>query len=1581
MDDVQFHPSEWSPGDTTFENPNYHELMDVVEREYGGEGGEDFRTPRERAEDEALEEQLNPSDQTPVEERFTPQEGEEPVPITGEEESVTGLDPDPYNLDQGEDNIFQPPLVEEQPVEGEKQFSENEKRFLKPEYGIDDEQIALWKNYDGEHNLEQTLAQVNTIRNSEKLTAIYDRDGDGEYTIADRYDLTRLNLTPDKLAALNEKWLRGLENKDLFWRMRGASLQNQSEGPLGVLPGGVPRMLVPFWVQDTNMSRYIHRRRMHALTEDGGKGLALGNEGVRQNIIGPALEFSKNTLATGEKLFSVARGKGFIDAATPITDFIMNDKDPMSANSMYMDPVQKTWGDSVISEVTYFGLGAGLTYLTLGKAAPVMLTRYAGLLGGGKATAVMNATAGGMKYLWGGGMLSKSSTLAKPGLWGMVSSNLIRTRKAAQTFAAGYLETVPPALFRNRLESGFDAIDEETGFGTRLAKIYPETWIFGRQLHAGLETPLGKQLAYTHGVATIDGGFGLGLSSIFGGARFALRKFNAWAPQNAAQLKTSTSTFDSTHFTQPVKDGKYYHDLEIQKAKDIQEAAEYQMSLFEDGPGNPYYDPANTPAQDFSTYGPHKNGQELPGQGHVADRTDIRQAVNDLDEIDGQVTVEGGSTGQLLSPVQLRMFERFGVDDAYRRGLVEALINDPVYKAQINALPSQRRTVGELHGGSLKRLQELESRDAASLSPEEYWGKFFLDQRLTTKIDGNELATWTIENLQIADALNRTLLMRVRDLAAGTTEMLGKTDIFAAHGPMKNIADNLVLGLSEAKRTRYTWGLMREMLNESGGKLTGDDIIHIQGQVARRADQIHGETQEAVRLMMRMLKNNDSQELAEGMLEAFQMSNKIHNWKDFDAFMRSKIKGGEFDGKVHTGAMIRELHTVMVNSILSGPKTPLRAILGTTTNAYYNSLNEAAGALLRSPFSDDIVQRRVALAKAKGMIELIPEAWNIFRANLKTKMSGDFANIRTRYSEAPTRGDIDWELQRVWTERNGTDGDKAALAITHQARTLNNNKLLGWSPRVMAATDDTFKWLLARARSKEMGLRKVLDELGDTSAEITPEMMKRAEDIHYKSMLDIDGNIDLRKDAWLKKQFEEITLTSELKGFAGKLDKLFNEFPLMKPFYLFARTGINGLNLTLKNTPGVGLLHKETLDILRHTGNDFSELSRHGITNANDLANARSLITGRQAVGSAVVSMIGMKYMSGQLTGNGPADRQLKQQWINSGWKPNHLYFGNIGFDYSSIEPFNVIFSSIADIGDNLELMGSDWAEKRLQAVAFVLGRGLTSKTYMSGLDNMMQLIQMKPWAWNKTAANVLNNSIPLAGLRNEFGKWVNPHMKELNSDFWSSIRNRNQGTEFLAGKPLMEKSDLLNGKPINNWNFIGRTFNAVSPIQIDYRSKSPGRKLLLDSNYDLKSTTYAYKGYSFAENAIVRGHFQSAIGNSPITFRGRKFKNLEKALDYVSTLKDVKNSMDEMNSNKNNPSEWDIDPNTYPHNTIIDRLFQQARSKAWAIINQPEHPGYLELQKVLNAKDGKTQRTRSNRSEILELSFPKKEIDLFPRN
>ena len=61
------------------------------------------------------------------------------------------------------------------------------------------------------------------------------------------------------------------------------------------------------------------------------------------------------------------------------------------------------------------------------------------------------------------------------------------------------------------------------------------------------------------------------------------------------------------------------------------------------------------------------------------------------------------------------------------------------------------------------------------------------------------------------------------------------------------------------------------------------------------------------------------------------MAKSIQNVEDFDAFMRAKMRGGELNGSKDTGLLIKELEGVMINSVLSGPKTPVRAIMGTSS--------------------------------------------------------------------------------------------------------------------------------------------------------------------------------------------------------------------------------------------------------------------------------------------------------------------------------------------------------------------------------------------------------------------------------------------------------------------------------------------------------------------------------------------------------------------------------------------------------------------------------------------------------------------------
>ena len=69
--------------------------------------------------------------------------------------------------------------------------------------------------------------------------------------------------------------------------------------------------------------------------------------------------------------------------------------------------------------------------------------------------------------------------------------------------------------------------------------------------------------------------------------------------------------------------------------------------------------------------------------------------------------------------------------------------------------------------------------------------------------------------------------MQLTNLSGAASDMVGKTDIFATDGAMKNVADNLVAGLHQIKRSQSIWSEANKMLKAEGrtsSKLTPDDI-------------------------------------------------------------------------------------------------------------------------------------------------------------------------------------------------------------------------------------------------------------------------------------------------------------------------------------------------------------------------------------------------------------------------------------------------------------------------------------------------------------------------------------------------------------------------------------------------------------------------------------------------------------------------------------------------------------------------------------------------------------------------------------
>ncbi len=922
-----------------------------------------------------------------------------------------------------------------------------------------------------------------------------------------------------------------------------------------------------------------------------------------------------------------------------------------------------------------------------------------------------------------------------------------------------------------------------------------------------------------------------------------------------------------------------------------------------------------------------------PEQGAHVSEVEPEVARQQLSRTRNEWGSEEGSTGSVTTPVERERIALEGETDVKQvERIMKGLMSSEKFAKELQAAKGSRQALAAKFKEAIEGHQRItQGRNAVEMSPNEYLKELFEQNDVVDGID-----VWTSKNVVVADLVVGSLLKQLRDTGIAGREIADLVSLDEIDGPAKQIVDTMLTALYHTKKARFVKSDSFRALG--AGKQRAKNI-----EDAVRADV--ADAKESIMSVLKIAKDDANDDLLNSLFEAFSMMKDVNTLDDFDNFARKIIKGGQIDPKSadRTGALIRELEGVLTHSILSGPKTPFRAMAGTATATFLRPIATTLGATMRYPFKQDSATIRAGLASMNAMIEAIPESFTLFRERLNSYWKGDIATIKTRFSEF-SRGDENWELIRRWAEDSGraSFGDRAAFNMANMARGLNNSNLLTYSTKLMAATDDAFAFIVGRAKMREKAMRKVLDLQsadGIKLPEITPEVMRAYQDDFYAQVFDANGQIIDEATKFARK---EVTLTQDITGFAKGLNDVFSANPWAKPFFLFARTGVNGLSLTAKYTPGFNFLVKEFNDIAFATPSNLKNVERYGITNAVELANAKALQTGRLAIGSAVTFMAAMAWMRGDLTGNGPVDRQKRQLWLDSKYEPRSIKLGAVRVGYDTFEPFNLIMSTIADIGDASLLMGEEWTERELQKISLVVAQSITGKSYLAGIQSFVDLFAGRPGQYERIIASLANNTLPLSGLRNELGKLFTPYMREIGSGIDQSLRNRNLATEAFTDRPLPIKYDMLNGKPIKEWDFLTRAFNMFSPITLTL-DQSPGRQFLFDSGYDLRlSTYYAPDSTNLTDSPTIRSLFQKAIGD----------QNLERKLDKLAQDPKAIESLKLMRKDIRDGKRAQYDARNYWHNGKIDDLFQEARRKAWAsIMDMPEVAELIAEQKEAKRK------------------------------
>ena len=778
--------------------------------------------------------------------------------------------------------------------------------------------------------------------------------------------------------------------------------------------------------------------------------------------------------------------------------------------------------------------------------------------------------------------------------------------------------------------------------------------------------------------------------------------------------------------------------------------------------------------------------------------------------------------------------------------------------------------------------------------------------------------------LVATDTVLGQLLYESRDLAKAGLSVQDQIDVAADGG----LLDGILARYAAIARMRKETSMLSSFnlrRHNAGGNLK--DTIEEATIRGRASDAAAAE----IRTFKQLVKNEVDDDLLESFMHFTATTNgDKQSWKDLNEFFHRKLHGYKSANKYQRNAILNELQTMGINSMLSGPKTPVRALVGTGLQTVMRPVATILGSLGRS---DDNVTMG-AFQSIGAMISARDEAWK--------KAVADFNSYGMK--EDGWRGfiqntkDREWDGMMSYYQQHGTLGEQASMHFADSLRRINKMPIFNYGPRTMRAIDTYFTQIIGRARQRQLAFDDVWSKIKAQegqdfiimSDDKLNAMIKKAEVDFESKVWSSDGQLT---DEMAIFASDEAKLTQELTGWTKKMDMFFNELPFARPFFLFARTGVNAFRMTSKYTPYFNRFIKEHSDIMSKSWDD-PDMIKYGIKSANDLEIAKATMRGRAAIGWGVTSSAAWMALNGQITGNGPPDRTLRNSWIQAGWQPRSIKVGDRYVSYEALEPFNIFLSSIADVVDAQKVMGDEWTSNWLGKYGFIVAQNVTNKSFMAGLLQLQDLMVSNFADTPRVLANFTNNQIPLAGLRNEIGKVFSPGMRELNSGFWQSIGNRNLWADVITTKNVLPyRYDILNGEKIRDYHPMTRMVNAILPFHLNIGTNET-RELLMRSGINLKQTfNTGPDGEGLEHHTDLKSKYQFYMGQ----------QNLEAQLtEMFENDPQMKASILKMERDRLGGREYD--PNNTYHSGPIYELLSRAKKNAWDLLMaDPELGGKAE--------------------------------------
>ena len=685
--------------------------------------------------------------------------------------------------------------------------------------------------------------------------------------------------------------------------------------------------------------------------------------------------------------------------------------------------------------------------------------------------------------------------------------------------------------------------------------------------------------------------------------------------------------------------------------------------------------------------------------------------------------------------------------------------------------------------------------------------------------------------------------------AAKAGEVL--SEVLETSRQTENMLTNLGIVMKETRAVRSLWGYTGQLLDMTkGNRFDAKKMWEVVSEFDKNLARAHKESMEFVDEWKRVAI--EEPELFEALRRAYDLTDgrvsdvsKLNRWAERSVGFIGKLV---YDKSPETKSLVVQgINGVRYNSLLNG-LAPVRAALGNAMLTINKPVSIFAGSAFQAATGDFTSANAIfkrALFTYGGVVE------NFQRALRHMHKEWDFVISNPEQAMLRGRNDIKFassdqlevvELASEMWRRSGDYGHLAMLKLAQVTSWYNNLSLNRWGLNALHSIDGFTNSMMASGSARTKAYDQLFQETGGVIDGTFQMRFQKLQNEIYNEAFDATG---LLKDEAAKHASREIALNLDSET-AKRMENIIELYPVLKPLFMFPRTGINGLKVAWSYNPLSALPdaigkgnqvfkasnESEILDVLR----------THGITDFSDpmtaLQTLKNEYRGRQMMGSAVVMGAGLMAVNGDLTGNGPHDAAEKKDMMRLGWKPLSIRLNGEWYSYKGFEPFQQILGLVGDITYNANRVDSSLTEDWYLKLGYALSMNVTNQTFLSGMAPLVGILSRDETSINRFIAQSIDpvtvGAVPglWSGTRSVLNKAISPQLKDVENDFKGYMMN-NSKFLFNTNDDLKDQLDVYTGKRINYTDQPTAAINAFLPYFKSNGGDEPWRQWLLKTGWN----------------------------------------------------------------------------------------------------------------------------------------------------